>query len=188
MSFLFFVLFPVRSRCVFFFLPSNHFAQQNLCRTGRKYAFTWCFGVRPTESTHRQKKNNCQNKQILNLFIKSVDRICRKKSSVIGQISSTLLVGKFWARQNLSKWTDSNNCLGNYFFLSVSWICRADPKTCVLHKFCRAKWFDGKKNTHTPATYWKQYNWDQKRKDISCYMLETVQMNPIKKRQTAATY
>ena len=33
MSFLFFALFPVRSRCVFFFLPSNHFARQNLCRT-----------------------------------------------------------------------------------------------------------------------------------------------------------
>ena len=32
--FIFFVLFPVRSRCcVFFFLPSNHFARQNLFRT-----------------------------------------------------------------------------------------------------------------------------------------------------------
>ena len=30
-----------------------------------------------------------------NLFLKSVDRICGKESSVIGQISSTLLVGKF---------------------------------------------------------------------------------------------
>ena len=35
---------------------------------------------------------------------------------------------------------------------------------------------------HTPATYWKQYNCNQKRKGISCYMLETVQLKPVKKK------
>ena len=127
------------------------------------------------------------NRSCLNVLTESVHKICRQNlSSKIklcdwpNKLDATSW--QVWTRHNLSKWTDSNNCLGNYFFLSVSWICRADPKTCVLHKFCRAKWFDGKKKTHTPATYWKQYNWDQKRKDISCYMLETVQMKPIKKK------
>ena len=53
-------LFPVRSRCVFFPLPSNHFARQKLCRTERKYAFADVLGSgRQNQLTDR--KNKCQN-------------------------------------------------------------------------------------------------------------------------------
>ena len=123
----------------------------------------------------------------LNVLTESVHKICRQNLSKIklcdwpNKLDSTSW--QVWTRQNLSKWTDSNNCFGNYFFLSVSWICRADPKTCVLHKFCRAKWFDGKKkNTHLLRTG-NSTTETKKRKDVSsCYILETVQMKPIKKK------
>ena len=66
--------------------------------------------------------------------------------------------------------------------------CRPDPKTLgnaycsVLRKFCRAKWFDGKKkNTHLLRTGISTTE-TKKRKDVSCYMLETLQLKPIKKK------
>ena len=77
--------------------------------------------------------------------------------------------------------------------MSVGRFCRPDPKTSVnayfrsvLRKFCRAKGFDGKKkNTHLLRTG-NSTTETKKRKDISCYMLETVQMKPIKKKTVAA--
>ena len=110
---------------------------------------------------------------------------------MIGQISSTLLVGKFWIRQNLSEWTDSNNCFGIYFFCRwADSVCRT-PKHQQTHTF--ALFYINsvvrndsmaRKKTHTCYVLdWKQSTTEtKKRKDISCYMLETVQLNPIKKK------
>ena len=39
--------------------------------------------------------------------------------------------------------------------------------------------------THTPATYYDSKTESKKRKDISCYMLETVQLKPIKKKDNS---
>ena len=101
MSFLFLVsvvLFPVRSQCVFFFLPSNHFARQNLCRTH-------VFGVRPTDSAHRQKKiiaktiiRICPFRQILscsNLPTSSVKLIWPITELYFRQILSTDFMNRF---------------------------------------------------------------------------------------------
>ena len=47
-----------------------------------------------------------------------------------------VLLGMVEARSvNVKKTTTTTIVLAIFFFLSVSGICRADPKTCVLHKF-----------------------------------------------------
>ena len=61
----------------------------------------------------------------------------------------------------------------------------------VLRKFCRAKWFDGKKHTHTHLLRTENSTTDtKKRKDVSCYMLDgnSSTTETDKKTTTAATY
>ena len=78
-----------------------------------------------------------------------------------------------------------------YRYFSVPYFVACDYVNAyfrsVLRKFCRSKLFDGKKkNTHLLRTG-NSTTEPKKRKDISCYMLEIVQLMPILKK-TAATY
>ena len=80
---------------------------------------------------------------------------------MIGQMSLTLLVGKFYTRQNLS--TDT------FFLFYVD---------SVVRNYLKAR------KKHTLAPYKKQYNWDQnyKRHKLLHYT-EIVQLIPILKNQ-----
>ena len=97
------VLFPVRSRCVFFFLPSNHFARQNLCRThvlgsGRQIQFTDRKKLMPKqllESVHSDRFCRVQN-----LPTSSVELIWPITELYFRQILSTDFMNRFYQDVN----------------------------------------------------------------------------------------
>ena len=110
----------------------------------------------------------------LNVQTESVHKICRQNLSKIKLCDwPNKLDTTSWQVLNTTEsvaWTDSNKLFWHLiesvhrYFLSV------------LRRFCRAIWFDGKKkNKH--LLYTRNSTTVKKKKDISCYILEIVQLS-----------
>ena len=59
--------------------------------------------------------------------------------------------------------------------LSLHTICQRFFLSTV--RFCRAKWFNSKKQT-TPAGYWKQFNWYTSKSCFSCILVHYAPLTP----------
>ena len=101
MSFLFLVsvvLFLVRSRCVFFFLPSNHFARHNLCRKQNESMHSLMFwGPADRISSPTEKKMPKQLQESVHS-----DRFCRVQNLPTSSVGLIWPITELYFRQILS--------------------------------------------------------------------------------------
>ena len=102
-----------------------------------------CYGEDPLPTDVQTGIRAC-----INVFIEYVHKICRQNLSKIKLCDwPNKLDATSWQVLNTTESVGMDrfyNCFGIYFFLSVSWICRADPKTS--------------EEKTSAATCWKQYN------------------------------